>query len=407
MKRIITIFAAMIMGAGVSLGFGADNNIQLNNSLRFEWDDNYYQAKTNKTSTGSIIESPEIVANYNRENTFLGLRYRPSVVWYTSPDVLYRETMQHELDANWNQALSPRISFTLGDIFRKGDQPQLMDRNNNLNFPNQSFIENSLNGSIGIQLRETTRLDLSGRYYDLNYDDAAVASNSNYKIYSGGLTLRQELSKATTVMGMVNFDSTNYKAQSIFDNRNSSTTSAGVGVDQIFSPRLLGSISGGWQYKGFTLSSINGQNSPYGNFSLTYLASPRLRITAGGGYSLWEADIQPYASQQRLSSFASIGYDITARLSLYISGGITRGKYLADQATSQKDVTMEGANQTSVTGQTAIDGVDTIYQGSARLSYQLMRHHWVDLGFSHTTLNSDLRPDFDVNIYDVGWRMTF
>lgn len=407
MKKIVLIFTTVAAGVGVSLGLGANNDIQLNNSLRFSWDDNYYQAKTNKTSTGSITEQPEIVANYNRETTYLGLHYRPSFTWFLNPDIDRRQTVQHELDATWNQTLSPRFSFTLTDTLRRGLQPELLDRNNQFVFPDQSYLENSLGGSVGIQLRETTRVDVSGRYYDLRYDEAAVASNNNYKIYSGGLTLRQEISKATSVMGMLNFDSVTYTATGSYAARSSSTTSAGVGLDQVFSPRLLGSISGGWQYRGFELSSISGQNSPYGNFSLTYLFNPRLRMTAGAGYSLWEATIQPYASQERLSSFASVGYDITARMSFYISGGVTRGKYLAEQAANQGSAIVEGANQTSVTGQPVIDGVDTIYQAGARLAYQLLRHNWVDIGYSYTTLSSDLRPDFDKNIYDVGWRVTF
>lgn len=406
MKKNVAILTFFTLGSGACWGLGANNNIQLNNALRFSWNDNYYQATSNKTSTGAIIEQPEILANYDRETTYLGLRYRPSFTWYTSSDVR-QETLQHELDANWRQTLSPRFSFTLADTFRKADQPELSDRNNQLIYPDQSYVENSISGSIGIQLRQSTRLDISGRYYLLNYDDKVVATNNNYDISSVGLTLRQELTKSTSIFGLLNYDTTTYHDLGAFMVRNATTTSIGAGVDQIFNPQLIGSISGGMQIKSFELSSVNGQNSPYGNVSLTYLINPRLRLTAGGGYSLWEAQIQPYASQERLTAFGSVGYDITSRISFYISGGITRGEYLAEQAASQGDISIAGANQTSVTGQTVIDGADTIYQASARLNYQINRHNWIEAGYGYTTLTSDLRPEFDKNVVDVGWRMSF
>jgi opacity protein-like surface antigen len=403
MKKTIVAFVALVLGSGACFGLGANNNIQLNNSLRFSWNDNYYQTTTNETSTGAIIEQPEILANYNRETTYLGLRYRPSFTWYTNPDIERQETLQHELDANWNQTLSPRFSFTLAEIFRMADQPELLDRNNQLVYPDQSYVENSISGSLGIQLRQTTRLDISGGYYLLDYDNAAVATNNNYDILSAGLTLRQEVSKSTAVFGLLNYGAVSYRDTSANTVRNAATTSVAVGLDRIFGQRLIGSVMGGMQAKSFELSSIDGQNSPYGNVSLTYLLNPRLRLTAGGGYSLWESQIQPYANQERLSAFGSVGYDISSRISFYVSGGVTRGKYHADQAANQDGISVAGVE----TGTIVIDGVDTIYQASARLSYQINRHNWIDAGYGYTTLASDLRPEFDRNVIDLGWRISF
>ena len=404
MNKSILIAAGVVLGGGFAWGLGSDNLITVNNSISLQWNDNYYQAPTNKTATAVITEQPEILVNINRENTYLGVHYRPSFVWYSNPAIQRREVVNHELDGNWNQTLSSRITFSIAETLRRGIQPEMLDRNNALIFPDQSYFENTLNGTMGIQLRESTRLDFSGRYYYMHYDDEAIATNSNYSIASAGLALRQELTQATTVSGSFNYDQAAYPQANV---RSATTKSVGLGVDHSFGPRLLSSLSGGYQFKGFTSSAISGQNSPYGNFSLTYLFDPRLRLTAGGGYSLWEADITNYASQERLTGFASLGYDISARLSFFASGGITHGKYRADQAAIPGAVVIEGANQTSVTGVTVMDGTDSIYQFSARLSYQINRHNWVDLGYGYTTVKSDLRPGFDQNTYDVSWRVSF
>ena len=397
MKKILVIPVLAVIGATTCWGLGDNNTIQLNNTLSYHFNDNFYQINTNKTAVSSLSDTPEIRANYNRENTYISLRYAPQFVWYLNEvSTIRQETLNHALDFNWNQTLSSRLSFALADTLRYSDQPEQMDRNNNLLLPNNTFIENTASGVVGIQLRQTTRLDLSGRYYILSYDNAATASNNDYKIYSGGLTLRQELSKATSVFGTLNYDSVAYNQLSGQYERSSGTTSAGVGIEEIFSPRLVGSLSGGWQYRGFALSSINPQNSPYGNLSVTYMATPRLRMFASAGYSLWEAQIEPYASQERLSSSAGVSYDITSRLNFYIAGAMTRGKYLADQAA-----------QTPVSGQTPFGGIDTIYMLNARIAYQLLRHHSISAGYGYSAARSDLRPDFDANTVDLSWIVSF
>ncbi len=392
MKKTVLILSAMLMGSGLSWGLGKDNLITLNNTLRLAWNDNYYQATSNKTSTGMITEQPEIMINLNRENTFLGLRYRPSFVWFTESSVSRRQTVQHELDASLSHTFSPRFSVSVVETFRRGVQPELQDRNNALILPDQSYMENTVNGTLGIQLRQSTRLDASGRFYIMRYDNEAVSTNTDYNIASAGLTLRQEVSKATTISGSLNYDNTSYRQLSA---RSANTFSIGGGVDHTFGPRLLGSLSGGYQLKSFELASISGQNSPYGNFSLTYLFNPRLRFTAGASYSLWEADIQPYASQERLSSYASLGYDLSTRVAVYLSGGITRGKYLSEQTyTPSGDSTAQGGN-------------DTIYQGSLRASYMIDRHNFLEATYQYTKAASDVRADFAANLFDLGWRLSF
>jgi len=390
MKKAILIMAGMLFGGSLCWGLGNDNAIVLNNNLSFSWNDNYYQVETNKTSTGIISESPEVVANLNRGNTYIALRYRPSFSWYTDSAVR-NHSVQHELDASLHHFFSQRLSLSANETFRRGINPELLDRNNALVSPDFSFVENTVNGAVGIQLRQATRLDVSGRYYIMRYDEEAVSTNQNYNIATVGLSLRQEMSKATTLSGNLSYDNTSYRQ---LNARSSSTVSIGAGVDHSFGARLLGSFSGGYQLKDFE-ASISGQNSPYGNFSFTYLFDPRLRLTAGASYSLWEADLVPYTSQERLTGYFALGYDITPRISFNLSGGVTRGKYNAEQV------------YTTTVSPTTLGGTDNIYQAGARLSYQVNRHNWLDVSYNHSTGSSDIRSDFDVNTYSAGWRVSY
>ena len=385
---------AVFLAAGNACwGLGDNNTVVLNNTVGFGWNDNYNQVSSNKISTGIISESPEVTVNLVKQNTYFGLRYSPSLVWFTSDEVQRQQTVQHQLNASLNQFFSQRVSLMLNETLRRGVQPEILDRNNALVSPDASFVENSVNGVAGIQLRSSTRLDISGRYYTMHYDDEANATNNNYNIASAGLSLRQELDKATSLSGNLNYDNTSYRQ---LNARSASTVSIGAGVDHSFSSRLICSLSGGYQFKSFEVS-IGGQNSPYGNLSLTYIFDPRLRLTAGGAYSLWEADIGPYASQERLTGYFAISYDITARISFNLTGGLTRGKYRADQV-------YQGYNGPTTI---ALGGVDSLYQAAARVSYQINRHNWVDASYSHNKGSSDLRGDFDVNAFNLGWRVSY
>jgi len=389
MKKIIVIVAGMLAGGGVCWGLGDNNTVVLNNNLGFGWNDNYTQVSSNKISTGIISESPEVTVNLIAQNTYFGLRYSPSLLWFTSDEVQRRQMVQHALNASLNQFFSQRLSLMITESFRRGIQPEILDRNNALVSPDASFVENTVNGVAGIQLRSSTRLDVSGRYYILHYDEEALATNANYNIASVGLSLRQEVSRATTLSGNLGYDDTSYRQ---LNARSSSTVSIGAGVEHNFNARLIGSVNGGYQIKSFEVS-ISGQNSPYGNLSLTYIFDPRLRLTAGGAYSLWEADLSPYASQERLTGYFALSYDITPRISLNLTGGLTRGKYLAEQVYNGSP--------------TAFGGVDRLYQAAARVAYQINRHNWVDVSYSHNKGMSDLRDDFDVNAFNVGWRVQY
>ena len=55
---------------------------QVNNRLRFEYDDNIYQSENDKESSFKIIEELEFLVNFNLQNTYIGVRYRPSYVWW-------------------------------------------------------------------------------------------------------------------------------------------------------------------------------------------------------------------------------------------------------------------------------------------------------------------------------------
>ena len=146
---------------------------------------------------------------------------------------------------------------------------------------------------------------------------------------------RAQLVPETTLIGEMRGEEVSYEGP----DRGSQSYYVGGGVEQTFSPNLLGSVRGGYQEKTFNDDNVGNESSPYVDLAVTFVPSPATRITANVGYSLFETDIYPYASQQRTLLAASLAHDLTARISFYLSGGYTIGDYSADQSVEPGAVT--------------------------------------------------------------------
>jgi hypothetical protein len=377
---------------------------QINNRLRVEYDDNINQTENNKDNSWKIIEELEFLVNFSLQNTYVGVRYRPSYIWWDNRPSGGSSDFQNELDFILNQTFSPRLNLSVVDTLRRGESPKTITASNGVpEDVNGDFYYNTLNATLGYLLRPTTRLEMAGRYVTQRYDDEVYSDSDNFDLYVGGLTLRHQLVPETTLIGEFRGESVEYDGP----DRGSKSLYAGGGVEQIFSPNLIGSVVGGYQKKDFNENSIGSESTPYVDASATFLPSPATRISAGAGYSMFETEVFPFASQDRAQMFASIAHDFTARLSLYLSGSYIIGSYSADQALPEPDP----ANPSV----TAKGGDEDTAMFSTRLTYQLNRSNWLEAGWQYVNFDSTLeysndvklRENFAENRVDVGWKTQF
>jgi len=382
LKSSRAIFLTLSLLASVSWGADETRSFQLKNRLRFEYDDNIYETKSDKQESFKVIEEVEFLVNLNLPQSFVGLRYRPTFVWWS--DRPEDDTdIHHDLDLILSHNFTDRFSISLKDTLRLAEQPQEIDRGTVIR-ENNDFLYNVGDAKLAYLLGRGTRFEAGYRNTLLQYDNDQTAELEDYDINAAGVTLRQQVFKKTTVAGEYRYESIEYDGP----DRGSDSQYLGVGIEQIFSPNLIGSIRAGYQSKEFSDESIDNASDPYGEASITYLPSPRTRITAGAGYSLFEADVYPFASQDRTMTFLSLAHDVTAKISVYLSGSYQLSTYNADQA--------------------IVDGVEggdeNVYQGSARASYKVNRSNWIEVGWQYVDLRSEVREDFDRNRIELGWR---
>jgi len=374
----------------------AESPIHMNNRIRLGYDDNVYQVDDNSTTgldkkdSFRVIEEIEMLVNLNMERTYLGLRYRPSVIWYSDRDEDDTDFL-NDLDLNFTHNFSPVLSLSLSDTLRASQLPELQDENYIVREKDDNYYNSAL-ATLSYNLRPETRLDLSGRYITLIYNsDSPAKDNGDYYSVVGGLTLRQQMASRTTLMGDLRYQTLTYNEADEANNRDATTMFAGLGAEQTFSPQLLGSLRAGVESRSYDDEAFDDNTQPYGELSMTFLPSPATRITGAASYSIYESDVDRYLSQNRTYLSLSLAHDITAKLNFYISGAYSLNAYEADYALDE----------------TLTDADENAYLVSMRLAYRVNRINWIEAGWQYVMLDSEVlnRESYERNRFDIGWKI--
>ncbi|NCA82514.1 MAG: hypothetical protein EOM72_07165 [Opitutae bacterium] len=398
MKQIqLFIVAGLLFAlAAPVLAGSADSPIHVNNRIRLGFDDNIYQSddlpELGRTPQDSfrVIEEIELLVNLNLERTYLGLRYRPSLIWYDKREPSSTDFL-NDLDVNFIHNFSPSLALSLSDTLRSGELPELQDGNYIVREKDDNYY-NSAMATLSYSLRPETRVDLSGRYITLVYDsDSPAKDNNDYYSVVGGLTLRQQLASRTTVMGDLRFQTLTYNEANVDNNRDAETVFAGVGLEQTFSPQMLGSLRSGVESRAYDNALYNDNTAPYVEASMTFLPTPATRITGAASYTIYESDVDRYLSQNRTYLSLSAAHDFSAKLSFYVSGAYTLNAYEQDYALD------EGLG----------DADEKSFLLSARLAYRVNRINWLEAGWQYVQLDSDVtnRESYQRNRFDIGWKI--
>ena len=396
MKHIrLFIVAGLLLALAVpAMAAPASSPLHMNNRLRLGYDDNIYQEDDNPSlgsdpdSSLRVIEEIEMLVNLNLERTYLGLRYRPSLIWYEDREPDDTDVL-HDMDLNFTHTFSPVLSLSISDTLRAGQMPELHDDGYVVR-QNDDNIYNSVLGTLSYNVRPETRIDVSGRHIMLVYDEDAN-DNNNYYSMVGGLTLRQQLASRTTVMVDGRYQTLIYNDADDEHNRDADTLYAGLGLEQTFSPQLIGSVRAGLENRMYDDDYYDDNAQPYGELSMTFLPTPATRITGAASYSLYESDIEEYLNQNRTYLSLSLAHDFTAKLSFYLSSAIAFSTYEADYA-------LDGELQ---------DEDETSYLVSARATYRVNRINWIEAGYQYVLYDTDVldRESYERNRFDIGWKI--
>jgi hypothetical protein len=393
--RLLIVAGLLLALAAPALAASAGSPVHMNNRLRLGYDDNVYQSdgeegRPAKKDSFRIVEELEMLVSLNLERTYLGLRYRPALIWYSDRDDDDMD-FTHDLDFNLMHQFSPVLALAISDTLRASQLPELQDESYIVRQDDDN-IYNSAVATLVYNIRPSTRLDFSGRYITLIYaSDSPSKADGDYYSVVGGLTLRQQLAGRTTVMGDLRYQMLVYNEASEANKRDADSVFAGLGLEQTFSPQLVGLLRAGMENRQYDNETFDDNNQPYGELSMTFLPSPATRITAAATYSIYEADVANYLSQNRTYFSLSLAHDFTVKLTAYASAAYSLNAYEADYSL---DASQGDADEES-------------FLLSARLAYRINRINWLEIGWQYVKLDTEVlnRVSYDRNRFDIGWKI--
>lgn len=401
---------SVVLAAGAVRAAEGSKLLNVANTLRLEYDDNIYQRAEDETDSFKLMDTLALSLDRTGQHAFLSLRYAATYVrWFDRPSD--EDDLHHTADIVFNYTFSPRLFLGIKETFLKQDLGELQENGVVIRDDND-YIYNTLSGTLTAKITESALLDMSARYELLRYSEDLLGEREDYDQYVGGLTLRSLLEKSSSVFLDLRAEQIDYKDAGVLQpaqiempgaersapvyrvpDRSSNTYSAGVGIEKMFSPNLLGSLRGGYMYKEYDAANTDNDAAPYGEATVTLVPSPSTRITVGAGYSLYQSALTSYANQERTTLTLSLGHDITSRISLYLASAYIHSDYAAESSVSSVDEAV------------VEDGSEDAVTFSARATYRINRMNDIEAGWNFINLDSDLRTEYDRNRYSVAWKV--
>jgi len=392
---------------------------KLVNRFRVEYDDNYDEVEAGKRdepASWKVIEELELAVDFNMRQTFLGINLRPNITWWENRPGDSTDFHVYA-DVILNHNFSRRVRLGIRDSFRRSDAPALIE-NGETYRDDSDYDYNMLDVALSVLVRPKMYVDVKGGYALLRYEQSEISKRNDYNKYIGSARLRYQLVPETELSTSLNSSYIDYSESDLA--RKSQQYTATVGVEHMFSPNLMGSVNVGGQRRENEDAFSTDETSPYGDLGLTILPSPATRITFGGNYTLLETDVYPYSSQQRMRAYASVSYDVTAKITLSIMGSYNHGDYNADSLPANATVSDlptkqyqeakdDGLADDATLPQSYVDSisdkVEKSYLAGGTASYKINRINWLEVGWRYTKMDSDLRDSFARNVWHAGWKV--
>jgi len=374
-KLIIPIFAGLIVGQIFAEG---SRPFSLSNTIRLGYTDNVYR-QADGESSAYVEDILDLAFNASfSDRTDLVVK---SQLRLRSDKEL---TVYPNLYAVLSHSVSPRLMFRFSEYLKSGDRTdgrQVEDDKND-------YYMNNLGVVSTYVLTEKDRLEFSldhqmSRYSEeMEIDDATTIG--------AGISWAREIRPHRTSAAL-----SLRQSWTEYENRDSSyeQTDLWTGLNHTFNQQWQGRINGGVSYIAPDFGSSAETDStlnPLFNAGLTYLPSPRTRLTGDFSHKYTMSTYSQYGGQTDSSFILGVQHDVTAKILAKATARFTQTEYDADD----KEVG------------TGEDTTDEYFDLNFRLTYKLNRLNFLELGLRHRDrAYDDGVNDYTENMFDVGWRV--
>jgi hypothetical protein len=363
----------------------------LSATLSSQFSDNRDGVSSNEESNVDVSVTPRADLRWrDGERSMVDLFLMPSVKWHSNPRENKSGAPQNDAElfgavgVDGSHRFTPRVGVKAGDMLSYNDDPEISQGGANVRQSASHWL-NDAHAGVDMELSEKVGASLMGSSLMKRYTDNAVADNQDEDTYKAEADLKYLTGSGYTLFGLAAFSDFNAKSSGAGSrNRGSHVLSCGVGVERIFSPDVIGKISGGYQMAEYDDDALDSTDTANGNAEMTFRAASATRFRVGGSYGYYSPNVRPYSIQTLTAVSGAIDHDVLSeRLTLTLRGQYSEGDY-AD----------EGADLPG--------GLDKLTTVGVSGRYWMNRNWSIQAGYTHENWDSDLRESFDRNLVDIG-----
>ncbi|HOW66670.1 MAG TPA: outer membrane beta-barrel protein [Candidatus Paceibacterota bacterium] len=411
MKKIITSASIIALGtvglhAAYAPGLTTTEKSKfwsVSATLRGFYDDNYMTQPSGPAERDSfgVEVSPALTLNFPMDQTLISAGYIMGMRWYEDRDEDSAD-WTHQVSLLMNHAFSENYKLKVSESFVIGQEPGLMNAGAFL-VQKMRVPGNNIMNAAGIDFdAQLSRLFSLLVGYANNLYDYDPDGDDSYSAYLDRLehmaTVNLRYQALPNTIGILGYQfgvldyTSDYTIGGIdSDYRNSYSHYFYLGVDQTFTPELMGSIRLGGQFTDYNnlpsdADADDTDLTPYADASITWAYNEGSNAQLGVKYSRIASDMASL-DQSALSIYGSINHAFTAKL---------RGSLLAQYQNSEFN---EGPMDSAT---------DDYFLVGANLSYQISRYLATEVGYNFDSLDSDVDGrEFDRNRVYLGIRASY
>ncbi len=277
--------------------------------------DNRDATEQDKNSNVDVFLRPRIEFRLDSGMTFFSALYEPSLRYrMDAGDDQNEIDLLHRFELALRHALTDRARVRLSNTFLKIEDPRIEEGGAVLR-ADRSYILNTARVGIDYHLGRVSNLDLSVHNQIRRYDDDLIANLSDKDETGVQLAYRRELLPTLRVLATGAYRMYGYEDDG-FRSRDFDTVIGMLGLEYLFTPQVMGSVSAGLQNRSYDDGLFASDDNVYVAAEVSGTLSPDVRMGILAGVGVRDADVFPYPSQEYQEVRGYTDINLTALLVL-------------------------------------------------------------------------------------------
>jgi len=391
-KKIIfhSTLIALVAFATQSYGYMEGRPVRFGFSFDIHATDNRDAVDTGETSNVDLFLRPYIGYHLDTEATRLRLRYEPSLRYREDPGDDQNEfDLHHRLNVEVRQQFTERARARLSNTFFKFDDPEI-EEGGAIVRTDRSYILNTFRFGFNYDIGRLSNLDLSVRNQIRRYDDSEMALLSDKDEIGVGVAFRHTITPTLIALFHSAYDRYSFEDDA-FLSRDFDSITGSAGLEYVFLPELIGSVSVGAQMRSNDESLLETDENLYVEAQLSADTGYNHHMGIIAGYGHRDADVAPYATQEYAEIRGFSVASLTQLLTLRNAATYRRSSY-----DTVPEFFLPGGNE-------------DIFVFDIELSYQITELMSLMVGdrFEYISADDDLSGSYTRNTLRAGMRMDF